>query len=107
MKKAIVLLTAAALPLSACNTVENLSNRMMPSTIEPVADNGGKCDASGLNGFVGKEATVELGTDAVKQSGASRLRWLPPRSAVTMDYREDRLNIGYDDNMIVTALRCG
>ena len=79
----------------------------MPSTIDPVVDNDGKCVATGLDGYVGREATVELGTDAVKKSGASRLRWLPPRTAVTMDYREDRLNIAYDDNMIVTSLRCG
>ena len=40
-------------------------------------------------------------------SGATRLRWLPPRSVVTMEYALGRVNVAYDDTMTITAVRCG
>jgi hypothetical protein len=40
-------------------------------------------------------------------SGAKALRWGPPRSAMTMDFRSDRLTVAYDDAMTVTSARCG
>ncbi len=40
-------------------------------------------------------------------SGAREFRWIPPNSAVTMDYRSTRLNVEYDENTVVTAIRCG
>ena len=45
---------------------------------------------------------------ALAQSiGASTLRWGPPGSAMTMDFREDRLTVSYDEQMVVTRLNCG
>lgn len=43
----------------------------------------------------------------MKKTGSKALRWIPPRSAVTMDFRSDRLNIAYDDDMIITMVNCG
>jgi hypothetical protein len=40
-------------------------------------------------------------------SGARTLRWAPPRSALTMDFRADRLTISYDDDLLITGARCG
>jgi hypothetical protein len=34
------------------------------------------------------------------------LRWVPPRTAVTMDYRPDRLTVSYDDAMVITKVSC-
>ena len=31
----------------------------------------------------------------------------PPRSAMTMDYRQDRVNIMYDDAYKITQVTCG
>ena len=44
---------------------------------------------------------------ALAKSGATVLRWIPPRNAITMDYNFVRLNISYDDNMIIDRVSCG
>ncbi len=41
------------------------------------------------------------------ESGARHMRWIPPRTAVTKDYRRDRLNVVYDDDMVITGVYCG
>lgn len=104
MKYSSLILVGAVLSLGACSTIEK---RVLPSTIEANADTDGKCSADGLDAWIGKQATVESGTDVVRKSGAGRIRWIPPRSAVTMDYREDRVNVSYDDNMVITSIKCG
>ena len=38
---------------------------------------------------------------------AGQLRWGPPRSAMTMDFREDRVTVAYDDGMTITMVTCG
>ncbi|HEX7656551.1 MAG TPA: I78 family peptidase inhibitor [Sphingomonas sp.] len=65
------------------------------------------CNAGGLDDLVGKPGTAELGADALKRSGAKRLRWIQPGTMVTMDFRRDRLNIHLDDHNIVTRVNCG
>lgn len=65
------------------------------------------CNADGLDDLVGKPGTAELGADALKRSGAKRLRWIQPGTMVTMDFRRDRLNIHLDDHNIVTRVNCG
>ena len=68
---------------------------------------GGSCDASGLGDLVGRPASSELGTEAVRRSGARSLRWIQPGDAVTMDYRTDRLNIRLDSRNRVEGFTCG
>ncbi|RJF91074.1 I78 family peptidase inhibitor [Sphingomonas cavernae] len=79
-------------------------------------DNGGggevgevpaACKGDALQQFVGQTVSAELGATALKASGARTLRWGPPRSAMTMDYRTDRLTIVYDDDQKVTQISCG
>jgi hypothetical protein len=72
----------------------------------PVAGQG-KCSNAGLDAFIGRRADTALGAELLRLSGARALRWAPPRSAITMDFREDRLTVGYDDAMVVTSARCG
>ena len=50
---------------------------------------------------------MRLGEDVLKTTGAKTLRWIPPNSAVTMDYRTDRVSVSYDDAAIVTSVTCG
>lgn len=66
-----------------------------------------RCDASGLQSLVGRTATVELGAEAMRRSGARSLRWIQPGDAVTMDYRFDRLNVHLDDRNRVERFTCG
>jgi hypothetical protein len=65
------------------------------------------CNAQPAQGLVGRASSQELGTEAMRLSGARTLRWIPEGSAVTMDYRSDRLNIELDRQNKVTRIRCG
>ena len=91
------LLTAIA----ACTTV--------PTESEPPADGIGayRCNADGLQDLVGRPATQALGAEALRRSGSRALRWIRPGDAVTMDYREDRLNVRLDGQGRVEAFTCG
>lgn len=96
MRKASIVMFLAL--LSACAT-----------TGEPIATAGasGKCNSDALASYVGKEVTAELGAELLAKSGARTLRWGAPGMAMTMDYREDRLTVSYDEAMIITSARCG
>ena len=65
------------------------------------------CAPDGLDLFLGKKATPELGVIMLKASGAKTLRWVAPGMAVTMDYRVDRLNVDLDEKNMVTRVHCG
>jgi hypothetical protein len=76
--------------------------------VEEVPVHGpGRCDAAGAKSLIGRAASAGLGAEALRLTGATALRWIAPGSAVTMDYREDRLNIELDGSNRVTAIRCG
>ncbi len=100
-----------ALLLSGCATYADEGTRPNPPIQEetiPVGEAGGfTCNASSVQYALGQIATSELGGKLVRQSGAKMLRWIPPRSAVTLDLRPDRLNVGYDDAMKITRIDCG
>ena len=71
------------------------------------AQTEGPCRNEGLDHFVGRTATADLGRELLKASGARVLRWGAPGMAMTMDFRPDRLTVSYDDKGIVTSARCG
>ena len=74
----------------------------------PIEKAGGfTCDAKPVAYAKGKKATAELAGKLMKEAGATILRWIPPRSAVTMDYSSSRINIVYDDAYIITDVTCG
>lgn len=78
-----------------------------PASERPLPASEGQCDATSLSSAVENLATSDLGAHLLAESGARSLRWIPPRSAVTMDYRSDRLNITYDDDYRITRIYCG
>ena len=78
-----------------------------PAEVEPRVFGEGNCNAAAAQGLIGRAATTELGAEALRLTRATALRWIPPGSAVTMDYRTDRLNIETDSQNRVRALRCG
>ena len=65
------------------------------------------CDAASAQSHIGREATQSRGEAVLKDSGARSLRWGPPNSAWTMDYREDRVNVRYDAKMTIVEITCG
>ena len=68
---------------------------------------GGRCDAAPVQGLVGQTLTEAMQADALKRSRSRSLRVIPPGTAVTMDFREDRLNIDVDAAGKVTGVKCG
>ena len=75
--------------------------------LPPARETGGSCDAAPAQSFIGRTATAELGGQILAATGAERLRWGPPDTAFTMDYRPDRVNVMYDGAMTVIEIRCG
>lgn len=84
--------------------------REAPYTTENVpADKAGgfECTAEPLQYAIGQKTSIALAQELIARSGASTLRWIPPRTAVTMDFNALRLNIGYNDDMVIDRVSCG
>jgi len=98
------LLPLAMLSLAACATTPPpFDEDGSPNVRDPE----GSCDAELAQGMLGSEATSATGAELLELTGAQTLRWVPPRTAVTMDFRPDRLTVTYDDDMIIERIACG
>lgn len=73
----------------------------------PPVDAGGKCNADRLGTMTGRVVTPKLKQQALRRSGARTVRVIKPGMMVTMDYRQDRLNIRTDPQNRVTQISCG
>jgi len=93
MKLAI---TGIALLVMACATVSPNEGSAAPG-----------CRVEGLQDLTGRPATSELGAEALRRSGARRLRWIRPGDVVTMDYSAERLNVHVDAASRVERFACG
>lgn len=79
------------------------------ATTAPPAETAaaGKCDAAKAQTLVGRTRSAEAGAEALRLSGGRALRWIAPGTMVTMDYREDRLNLRVDSAGNVVKVDCG
>lgn len=98
--KTILAIGASGLLLVACASVEAAEE-------PPARERDGRCDASGVQDHVGHRASAEAGQTLLRHTGARVLRWVPPDTAVTMDFRADRLTVSYDRNMLIEVISCG
>jgi Peptidase inhibitor I78 family len=97
---------ATLLALAACANPER--GAPYTTTPVPVEEAGGfTCSAEGVKYAIGQRTSIELGRKLLLESGAKTLGWIPPRTATTMEYRPDRLNVAYDDDMVITSINCG
>ncbi|BBC72043.1 peptidase inhibitor I78 family protein [Altererythrobacter sp. B11] len=101
MKALLAAPPLAAIALSACATPQGSTDGTSTGSAE------GQCDAAPAQKLVGTKATGEVGTQLLRLTGARQLRWAPPNSALTMDYRADRLTVSYDDEMVIDRISCG
>jgi hypothetical protein len=88
----------AAAALTGCATVP-------PGDGPARADNS--CRADGGQRFIGQRASAEAGSAILAATQSTRLRWVPPRTAVTLEYAFGRVTVSYDDNSIITRVSCG
>jgi hypothetical protein len=91
--------TCGALALSACATV--------PADGEPPArEPADTCKQEAGQRFLGQRATADLGAEIMRATDSTRIRWVPPRTAVTMEYAFGRVTVSYDDDYRITAVSC-
>lgn len=82
------------------------------TTTEPVDDNPpvrdieGSCQAEPGQRFIGTRASAAVGSEMLAATGAKLLRWVPPRTAVTMEFNPNRLTVSYNDAMVITTVSC-
>ena len=69
----------------------------------PAAD---ECGVSEVGAFIGQEATSAVRSDIQDKVGHDRIRWIGPDTAVTMDFRPDRLNVMLDEANVITGGKC-
>ena len=76
---------------------------------EPISlrDDGDMCGQSLVQNYVGLRANDTVREEVTRRSGAETTRWIAPGTAVTMDFRADRLNAELDEDGVVVSLRCG
>lgn len=65
------------------------------------------CSATLANYLVGTPYSADAVEKARLASGSKTVRVIRPGTAVTMDFREDRLNVDLDEKDVVTRVHCG
>lgn len=105
--KSFALLSVTSLALIGC-AAPGKTFPDAPNKPVPISEAGGfECDAASSQSLIGQKATRELGLHVVKNSGAQVFRWFAPGMAATMEYNRVRVNVAYDEQMIVTSINCG
>ena len=66
-----------------------------------------ECRAGPAERFVGMNFRPAMSRQAQRASGARTVRVIRPGQAVTMDFRQDRLNIELGEGGRVRGVRCG
>jgi hypothetical protein len=102
-----ILLAAAALGLAACTPASERPAAGADAPAQPPAPADDSCGAGKVGGYLGQLPTTDAIADIQQTVGHTRIRTIRPGDAVTMDYREDRLNIEIGDDGRIRLLRCG
>lgn len=99
--RTLTLTLGTALLLAGCSYSSNEA-AAKPDNNAPTA-----CGVKRVLGHVGHIADPAMRAVIERDSGATAVRWITPDSAVTMDYREDRLNVYLGDKNRITKMSCG
>ena len=67
---------------------------------------GHTCNSADLQQFVGQVQSADLEARMLQVSGAATVRWVPRGTAVTMEFRSDRLTVFLDAQNKVERLSC-
>ena len=95
------LIALAPLFVAACSTMAAEEPRTVGET------SGYVCRREGLDAFVGREPTSEVGSEILRKSGARTLRWVAPNMRVTMEFREDRVTVWLGTDNRIERVSCG
>jgi hypothetical protein len=89
--------------LSACAT----QAPPPPDQIPVRGQAGSLCRPGDYAQFRNQVATAAVGAELQRASGAQVIRWVPPGTVVTMDYREDRMTVKLDAQNRILSASCG
>lgn len=95
----IVTTSAVMLGLSACT--------MTPAPEPAIPPSADSCDASPGQSYLGQPASSAVAAKLLAATGAREIRWAPPHTMLTMDYKYGRLTVSYDDDYRITRIACG
>lgn len=97
---ATLALALAAVPaLSACATMQDGATPPRPA--------GDTCQGAPGQAYIGRTATAEVGAQLLAATRSREIRWVPPGTMVTMDYKYGRLTVSYDEAMKIVTVSCG
>jgi len=96
----LALLAALALPACAATTPT-------PGEVPDRTAGSSVCNGDKLGQFTGKPATLELGAEMQRVSGARRLQWVGHDMMVTMDFSPERLRVYLTADNRVERASCG
>jgi len=88
--------------LAAC-----ASAPLQPAEGGPTVKGDGRCNAAPVAWAVGQKGDEQVMKKIWRQSGAGLIRPIAPGQAVTMDFRQDRINVHLDAGNTITRLDCG
>nr|WP_314493481.1 I78 family peptidase inhibitor [uncultured Pseudomonas sp.] len=91
--------------LAGCSTDGQSDAANEPAAATHGSD--GRCQASGADFAMGKQATPALLEQARTASGSQIARILKPHDMVTLEYRSERLNLNVNEQGLVNRVNCG
>ena len=93
---------AFAFAIAGCSTAQG------PDQSIPVRGEtpGHRCDSSAIDDFVGRQRSPEVEAELLEASGAATVRWVPQGTAVTMEYRSDRVTAYLDAGGRIERISC-
>lgn len=68
---------------------------------------GHTCRTTDTDRFIGKRRSTIMGEAIRHVTRAAVLRWAPPGTMLTMDFRADRVTVYLDTKRKITKLSCG
>ena len=98
MIEKIAIAAACAVAVSGCATAEPIPVRGETP--------GRTCNSANIDDFVGRQRSPELEAEILEASGAAFVRWVPQGTAVTMEYRSDRVTAYLDANNRIERISC-
>lgn len=108
---ALMAVTACASPSSTPGEAASVAAPSKPATAAPsppptAEEPAMTCQADKGQWAMGKIADEALLAKVKADTSSERVRVIRPGMAVTMDYREDRVNLDVDADNRVTGVRC-
>jgi len=89
----------SAIALASCATAQQ------PIPVQ--GETPGKiCSDANLDDFVGQARSPQLEAQILESSGAAIVRWVPQGTAVTMEYRSDRVTAYLDAGDRIERIGC-